>query len=217
MDIDFVPSPNYSSRGGLDVVGTVIHYTADGPEWNPIRWLCMPEAQASAHYVIERDGDIARLVRLTKKAWHAGTSLWDYKGAPRRDVSAYTIGIELANCGLLVEEGGDFFWQIGRGDLRPYRGPDPVQAMLRYEGGQEVSGWWEPYDDRQMDSLQALLRRLAGLGYQDAVSNLVGHEEIAGPDLRPGRFKMDPGGVFPWDRFRRKTSKSTSSLITPSV
>lgn len=214
LTIDFVPSPNYSDRGGLDVIGTVIHYTADGPEWNPIKWLTMSEAKASAHYIIERDGDIVRLVRLTKKAWHAGNSLWTYDGKPMRDVSRYTVGIELANAGKLVrEDGGDFFWEAGR-QLRAYKGPEPVKAELSYDDGPKVAGWWEPYDGRQMDSLQLLLRKLKSIGYEQAAWNLVGHEEISGPAVRGDhRFKTDPGPLFPWDRFSRKLPRTTSARL----
>ncbi len=202
LNIEYVASPNRSSRRGLAVTGTVIHYTADGPEWNPVRWLCMPEARASAHFVIERDGDVFQLVNLSKKAWHAGHSRWIYDGDERSDVSAYTIGIELANAGLLVRDGDSFFWEQGRG-LRPYRGLDPVYGLIEYPNGTRVDGWWEPYPDEQMRALELLLRHIAAKGYEEAAANLVGHEEISGAHIRNSRFKMDPGPAFPWARFNR--------------
>jgi N-acetylmuramoyl-L-alanine amidase len=208
LDIEQVYSPNYSSRGDMDVTGVVIHYTADGPEWNPIKWLCMERAKASAHFVIERDGDVFRLVKLNKKAWHAGRSQWLYKGETRKDVSAYTIGIELANCGMLEKVNGKFFWQQGRA-LRPYVGPEPVRAALVYPDGHKIEAWWEPYANKQMDALQALLLKLSKIGYGDAAQNLVGHEEIGTPIGR----KSDPGPLFPWDRFSRKTEKTTESVL----
>lgn len=210
--VDVAPSPNFSSRGGLDVVGTVIHYTADGPEWDPVRWLRMPESRASAHFVIDREGDVTRLVKLSKKAWHAGASEWIYEGEPRRDVSAYTIGIELANAGRLFKEGGKFWWEAGR-EMRRYRGPDPVEATLRFDTGHEVTSWWEPFSEPLLDSLERLLHKLRRIGYAAAANNLIGHEEISGPGVRGDRFKTDPGPLFPWGRFGRDGGRRTEAVL----
>jgi N-acetylmuramoyl-L-alanine amidase len=213
LEIDFVPSPNHSSRGGLEVVGTVIHYTADGPEWNPIRWLADAAARASAHFVIERDGQITRLVSLRRKAWHAGYSFADYKGSRRRDVSAFTIGVELANAGRLIKNGDRFYWQPGRGDPREFDGPTPIEASLVYPDGTEVVGHWEPFPNIQIDALAALLLKMQGMGYGRAAQNLIGHDEISGPDVRTdGRFKTDPGPLFPWQKFQRNPRPLTSRL-----
>ena len=212
LDIDFVPSPNHSSRKGLDVVATVIHYTAAASARGSIRWFQMAESQASAHYVIARDGDITRMVKLARKAWHAGSSEMLYKGEMTRDANRFTIGIELANCGLLIDDGNDMpsdFWWGNRKPKR-YRGPDPSKARLRYDNGVEVEGWWEPYPDAQIDSLQALLKKLAEIGYKDAASNLIGHEEIAMPFAAR---KKDPGPVFPWERFSRKIERRTEGHL----
>jgi len=56
------------------------------------RWR-NPKSKTSAHYLIDRDGDIYRCVLEVKRAWHAGvSSLWN-----REDVNAYSIGIELVD------------------------------------------------------------------------------------------------------------------------
>lgn len=191
----------------MKVTGTVIHYTADGPEWNPVKWLCMPEAGASAHCVIERAGPVHRLVKLRDKAWHAGESEWLHRGVLTENVSRYTIGIEIANCGLLFKsKSGDFYWRQNR-RFRPYIGPKPRWGKLTYPGGRIVEGYWEPYTDAAMNSLQELLAKLTQIGYGEAAQNLVGHEEIS-----PER-KSDPGPLFPWERFSRKLPKSTKAII----
>lgn len=210
IDIEHIPSPNFSSREGMDVTGTVIHFTADGPEWNPVKWLTMEAARASAHFVIERDGDIFRLVKLSKKAWHAGVSEMLYKDEMESDAGRFTIGIELANAGLLHRKDDGFYWQDGRGDLRPYKGPAPQFASLVFDNHTTVRGWWEPFPDAQMDALQELLRHLKTIGYGDAAHNLVGHEEIGMPLGR----KIDPGPLFPWARFSRKTACRTVSCVS---
>ncbi len=58
-------------------------------------WLCNPEAEVSAHYVIAEDGRLWQLVSEEKRAWHAGAGAW---GAIQ-DVNSHSIGIEIANTG----------------------------------------------------------------------------------------------------------------------
>jgi N-acetylmuramoyl-L-alanine amidase len=57
--------------------------------------LCDPAAEVSAHYLIEEDGAVHRLVPEHKRAWHAGRSYW--RG--ERDVNSASVGIELVNPG----------------------------------------------------------------------------------------------------------------------
>ena len=204
----FTPSPNFSSRGGLDVVATVIHYTAGGRASGSIRWLCNPAAKASAHFVIARDGKRTQLVEIEHKAWHVGVGEAPYYDEMTSDPNRFTIGIELANHGLLETVDGEHFTRLGR-ELRRYRGATPVKATLEYDNGNRITGLWEPYPDLQMDSLQALLKLIADSHGVDAARNLWGHEEIA---TELGR-KKDPGGAFPWERFSRKTPRRTSSKI----
>ncbi|WP_425091944.1 N-acetylmuramoyl-L-alanine amidase [Tropicimonas sp. S265A] len=58
-------------------------------------WLCNPEAQVSAHYLIARDGHSIQMVDEAHRAWHAGAGQW---GAIT-DVNSHSIGIELDNDG----------------------------------------------------------------------------------------------------------------------
>ena len=57
--------------------------------------LTSPSAQVSAHYVIDEDGSVYRLVAEDRRAWHAGVAFW----AGERDVNSISIGIELVNPG----------------------------------------------------------------------------------------------------------------------
>jgi N-acetylmuramoyl-L-alanine amidase len=54
-----------------------------------------PEAKVSAHYLVDEDGRILRLVDERHRAWHAGRSHW--RGVT--DVNSASIGIELDNNG----------------------------------------------------------------------------------------------------------------------
>ncbi|MCI4661939.1 MAG: N-acetylmuramoyl-L-alanine amidase [Neomegalonema sp.] len=57
--------------------------------------LCQPEAQVSAHYLIEQDGAILAMVDEQARAWHAGRAMW--QGI--EDINSRSIGIELVNGG----------------------------------------------------------------------------------------------------------------------
>jgi N-acetylmuramoyl-L-alanine amidase len=49
----------------------------------------------SAHYLIDEDGTVTRLVAEDKRAWHAGRSYW--RGIT--DINSASVGIELVNPG----------------------------------------------------------------------------------------------------------------------
>ena len=57
--------------------------------------LCDPAAKVSAHYCIDEDGSVVRLVPEHRRAWHAGASAW----AGDADINGRSIGIELVNPG----------------------------------------------------------------------------------------------------------------------
>ncbi|WP_424975754.1 N-acetylmuramoyl-L-alanine amidase [Dinoroseobacter sp. S124A] len=90
-------SPNCGPRkNGLTPRLIVLHYTAMQSATGAIDWLCAPEAQVSAHYVIARDGAVTQLVPEDLRAWHAGRGQW----GGCWDVNSASIGIELDNDGV---------------------------------------------------------------------------------------------------------------------
>lgn len=90
------PSPNHDERPvGQPVDLLILHYTGMRDAKAALDRLCDPAAKVSAHYLIEEDGAVWRLVPEARRAWHAGVSFWD--GA--RDINARSIGIELVNPG----------------------------------------------------------------------------------------------------------------------
>lgn len=94
MTITETPSPNFNARKcGVSML--VLHYT--GMESGPaaLERMCDPEAAVSAHYMVEEDGQIFRLVAENKRAWHAGVSCW--RGMT--DINSASIGIEIVNGG----------------------------------------------------------------------------------------------------------------------
>ena len=90
----FAPSPNFDERtAGVGFL--VLHYTGMRSGAAAVGRLCDPAAKVSAHYVVEEDGRVFRLVAEGKRAWHAGVSYW-------RGVSGLndaSIGIEIVNPG----------------------------------------------------------------------------------------------------------------------
>ena len=90
------PSPNHGERrGGARPSLIVIHYTgmADGPSARAR--LCDPQAEVSAHWLIDEDGTAEALVPEGRRAWHAGAGSW--RG--QDDVNSRSIGIEMVNPG----------------------------------------------------------------------------------------------------------------------
>lgn len=117
----------------------MIHYTAM-PDWTRARdWLCNPQAEVSAHYIISPQGEIVSLVAEDQRAWHAGAGAW----GGVIDVNSRSIGIELSNdgtapfaaplmealCGLLPQIMQRWAIRpervIGHSDLAPGRKIDP--------------------------------------------------------------------------------------------
>jgi hypothetical protein len=67
----FIPSPNFSSRNGTPIDMIVMHYTDGSSAQGAINRFLNPHEQVSAHYIIERNGDIFQMVNDSEKAWHA--------------------------------------------------------------------------------------------------------------------------------------------------
>jgi N-acetylmuramoyl-L-alanine amidase len=90
------PSPNHGPRPGPGRVDMLIlHSTGMATADAALERLCAPDAEVSAHYLVDEDGTVWRLVPEERRAWHAGHSAW---GACR-DVNSASIGIELVNPG----------------------------------------------------------------------------------------------------------------------
>jgi N-acetylmuramoyl-L-alanine amidase len=82
---DPAPVANYepAHRKPGDIHFIVIHVT-DGSYAGAVAWLTNPQAQASSHYVISREGDITQLVARRDIAWHSGN----------HTMNAESLGIE---------------------------------------------------------------------------------------------------------------------------
>jgi len=90
------PSPNHDARPAGQVVDMLIlHYTGMPTAEAALDRLCDPAARVSAHYAVDEDGTVTRLVAEERRAWHAGVASWRGDAA----INARSIGIELVNPG----------------------------------------------------------------------------------------------------------------------
>ena len=198
-----IPSPNISSPLPKKATGIVIHYTAAGSGKGSAEYFSKTEVKfkdksgavktqkvgVSAHFVIDRDGTVYQCVSLKDKAWHAGVSQWP-NGTKQKNCNDFTIGIELANWGILTKKPDGIF--------ATYTG-----AAFKGEVVEAGGKAWEKYPDAMISSLQAVLAVISEkTGIEINAVNVVGHEHIS-----PGR-KTDPGAAFPWGAiFAASTTK----------
>jgi N-acetylmuramoyl-L-alanine amidase len=178
--VSFVETPN--KGGDLAPRYLVFHYTAGKSATSSVGWLTNPEAKASAHLVLARDGTITQLAPFNVKTWHAGISHWDGLSG----LNSHSIGIEMDNAGPLKKVGDKY--QAWFGTL--YGVGQVLHAKHRLD---DESRWWHAYTEAQIQralDLARLLVRHYGL------KDVVGHEDIA-PDR-----KRDPGPAFPLEHIR---------------
>jgi len=89
--VEWFPAINFSSRWGKKPQMIVVHYTGAMEISGTLSWFRQKRSQASAHYVIGRNGRIVKMVKDESKAWHAGASI--YQGI--KHINNISLGIEL--------------------------------------------------------------------------------------------------------------------------
>jgi N-acetylmuramoyl-L-alanine amidase len=99
LDIRELPSPNYGDRGEpphmRPINMLVLHYTGMQSAVAALDRLCDPAARVSAHYLVDEDGTLWRLVAEAQRAFHAGVSCWQGDS----NLNFVSIGIEIVNPG----------------------------------------------------------------------------------------------------------------------
>lgn len=176
----FRATPNQG--GTLTPRWLVMHYTAGGSASESINWLANPDAKASAHVVIAKDGSITQMVDFNRKAWHAGESTW--KGVT--GLNSHSIGIELDGFGFLGNAGP------GKWKFRSQSIPDSEVIVATHKFGTPKGGW-PRYPQKQLD---VALEMAALLVKTYRLEDVIGHDDIS-----PGR-KQDPGPAFDMAAFR---------------
>ena len=181
------PSPNHGPRppgGVIDML--ILHYTGMPTAAEALARLCSPAAQVSAHYLIDEDGAVLRLVAEERRAWHAGVAFW----AGRRDINSASIGIELVNPGhdfgyrpfpepqmaaleslcraILSRHPIPARYVLGHSDVAPQRKTDPGELFDWRRLAQAGIGLW-PEGTAPATAAQSVAeaqRLLAAIGYE---------------------------------------------------
>lgn len=178
-------SPNHDARpegGRIDML--VLHYTGMKTAAEAIDRLCDPVARVSAHYVIDEDGTVWRLVEESRRAWHAGISFW--QGA--EGVNDVSIGIELVNPGhewgyrpfpgaqmtSLELLGGDLVRRhairadrvVGHSDVAPLRKQDPGELFDWPRLARAKIGLWPTEPAPPPAGITDAQAMLAAIGYR---------------------------------------------------
>jgi N-acetylmuramoyl-L-alanine amidase len=91
-----LPSPSQDARPDATPIDLlVLHDTGARPTAAAIRRLRDPDEKASAHYLVDEDGEVLRLVPEDRRAWHAGPAWWRGLTA----IDDRSIAIAVANPG----------------------------------------------------------------------------------------------------------------------
>lgn len=179
--VAFTATPNQGPVGSVRPLYLIMHYTAGPTAAGAINWLANSQAQASAHLVIDRNGQVTQMVAFNRRAWHAGVSRWQ----ELESMNSYSIGIELVNAGKLKKVGNR--WENWAGNVIP--AAEVEEATHKHETS---SAGWQVYPTVQIEAaLDVALALHATYRFLD----VLGHEDVS-----RGR-KVDPGPAFPMSSF----------------
>jgi N-acetylmuramoyl-L-alanine amidase len=196
-------SPNHGVRtGAIDML--VLHYTGMKSADEALERLCDPATQVSAHYLVDEDGTVWRLVPEERRAWHAGLSCW--RGIS--DVNGASIGIELVNpghewgyrpfpevqiaaleelaAGILARHPIPARNVVGHSDVAPLRKQDPGELFPWRRLARAGIGLW-PETTRAPADTASLPRLLSAIGYKVAQADAAAVLTAFQRHFRPAR------------------------------
>ncbi len=184
-------TPNNRPRGGVGIDLIVVHHTG-GPQIGPaLNWFMNSSSNATAHYLIDTDGQVVKLVQENLAAFHVGgASYW----TGRTNVTGNSIGIEVVHrSGPYPEAQYGSLLDLLESLLRAY----PTIARHRIVGHSDVA---------TAAGGRGVLGRKSGdpgTTFQwsrlEARNMSLGIHQMAGPpapDLYGGFFQVVPGGAF---------------------
>lgn len=190
-----VPQRSSPNRGGVmkSVNFLIMHYTGAVSAAGAINTLTSPAAKVSAHFVLAQDGTVTQLLPCNIVGWHAGVSSWGKVVG----LNSCSIGIEMANPGLLARTGAGGF--ASRLEHKAIAAKDVILAAHKNGGGVEP---WAIYPAAQIETAIEIAQAL-NAAY--AFKNILGHDDIA-----PGR-KTDPGPAWPMGSFKARVLGRTGA------
>jgi N-acetylmuramoyl-L-alanine amidase len=193
------PSPNHNARPkGQPVDILLLHYTDMVSAKAALTRLTDRLARVSAHYCVDEDGKVYRLVPEQRRAWHAGIGYW----AGAADINARSIGIELVNpghtCGyrpfpeaqmraledlaqgILARHPIPAHRVLGHSDVAPARKIDPGELFDWQRLARAGIGIWpqplsfpNPGPARSPHAIADVQSKLGRFGYAVAVTGIV--------------------------------------------
>jgi N-acetyl-anhydromuramyl-L-alanine amidase AmpD len=180
------------TRGPMDCVGLVVHYTATNMKSKAsdvIRMASDGNHPAYAYWVLDYDGTIYKTHELNRWGYHCGAYEYHSK----------MLGLEIMCAGKLVEKDGKLYpwYNIKKGVVI---GPEfPRDKARWFEGSKtQIPGWYIPYTEAQEKSLFALVQYLKDNCKNFKIDNVLGHDEIMTAKGWRGE-KQDPGGSLSMD------------------
>ncbi len=210
-------SPNHDARpGGAAIDMVVLHYSGMETADAALARLCDPAAKVSAHYLIDEDGAVRRLVAEERRAWHAGVAWW--RGLS--DVNGRSLGIELVNPGhefgyrpfaeaqmaALEDLARDILARhpiearnvVGHSDVAPRRRMDPGELFDWPRLAAAGIGLWPagaPADETDADAAE-VKAMLADIGYEtdDLAMTVMAFQRHFRPGRVDGRVDGDTAG-----------------------
>jgi N-acetylmuramoyl-L-alanine amidase len=211
------PSPNHGPRdkpARIDML--VLHYTGMPTAAAAVERLCDPSARVSAHFVVEENGVIWRLVAEARRAFHAGVSCW----GGEYDLNAVSLGIEIVNPGhewgyrsfpeaqmgsverlcrdLISRHSIPAHRVVGHSDIAPDRKTDPGELFDWPRLARGGIGIWPaanpPRPGREINRTQCLAD-LAAIGYcpleELEASWLIAFQRRFRPNCCDGRLDLE--------------------------
>ena len=161
-------SPNFDSkkRNFKQIKFIIFHYTGMKSEKTALKRLTNYKSQVSSHYLINKNGEITKLVPDLYIAWHAGKSKWKQYESLNKN----SIGIEITNPGhnfgykkfskiqiLSLIKLTKFLiskYQInkknilGHSDIAPDRKKDPGEKFPWHLLSKSKIGYWHKIDQK---------------------------------------------------------------------
>ena len=159
-------SPNYSkkSRSKSEIKFVIIHYTGMQSEIESLSKLKNNKSNVSCHYLIDRNGDIYKMIDDAKVAWHAGKSKWkniinlnkhsigieiqnkghfiNYQSFPKKQISSLIILIKSLLKKYKIKKNN----VLGHSDIAPLRKKDPGEKFpWNFLSSKGVSVWYPKF------------------------------------------------------------------------
>ena len=92
----------------------VINHIMQGYARTMIEWATTNSTQKSAHFIIDRDGNITQTVSIYSPAWHAGrTAKTTWDSFPGGNPNKYSVGIEHEGFSVDPGYGYDYIYEDG--------------------------------------------------------------------------------------------------------